>query len=150
MLQLTDDHMYCGLSNVYKPTGATVADRCHYLNTDTGELYEYHAEDGQWHLMGDLEKPKTVGDILDEMRRSQEEIMKKLLESMRHPSSEKPIALKCPNCGAPLRSHKCEYCDSEFIFEPKETHYDENSYKKQKVLYKQTLGADCDIMTVNE
>ena len=156
MLQLTDDHMYCGLSNDYKPTGATVADRCHYLNTDTGEIYEYHAEDEQWHLMGDLEKPKTVGDILDEMRRSQEEIMKNLLESMRQPLSEKPVALICPNCGAPLRGNKCEYCDSEFIFEPKTVHFDKKSMKQQEALYKQAIKAfreyraDCDLMTANE
>lgn len=23
---------------------------------------------------------------------------------------------KCPNCGAPLLSNKCDYCDSVFIF----------------------------------
>ena len=23
---------------------------------------------------------------------------------------------KCPNCGAPLLSNKCDYCDSVFVF----------------------------------
>lgn len=55
----------------------------------------------------------TIQDTLNRMIEEEIKEAKKLsdIDSL-------PKPLLCPNCGAPLHGHKCEYCDTEFIQAP--------------------------------
>lgn len=58
------------------------------------------------------------------------------------------MIFSCPNCGAPLHGHKCEYCDTEFVqasndnlIQVKLHLLDEQ--RKMEDLYKSAIKAFC-------
>lgn len=62
----------------------------------------------------------TLQDTLNRMIEEEIKDAKKLIDDTSETSIDSiPKPLLCPNCGAPLHGHKCEYCDTEFIFTTK-------------------------------
>jgi len=57
----------------------------------------------------------TIQDTLNRMIEEEIKDAKKLSDVPEISIDSIPKPLLCPNCGAPLHGHKCEYCDTEFI-----------------------------------
>lgn len=96
-----------GLSSDIKPTQGDIPNGSLFLEIDTQALYCWNS------------KCWTLQDTLNRMIEEEIKDAKKLsnIDSI-------PKPLSCPNCGAPLHGHKCEYCDTEFIFTTKSELHD--------------------------
>ena len=57
----------------------------------------------------------TIQDTLNRMIEEEIKDAKKLSDVPEISIDSIPKPLLCPNCGAPLHGHKCEYCDTEFV-----------------------------------
>lgn len=86
----TEKFRFYGLSCDAKPV-TDIADGSEYYETNTGMTYKFNSLAKIWEL-------KRRKDVFST-------------------GNGKPIAKKCPNCGAPLFGDHCDYCGSYFYYE---------------------------------
>lgn len=82
--------------------GGGLADGAIMADSDTGKLYFLQRQSGGW---------VEFASILEDNEPDQ--LQRKQVEG---PSIRKPVnpPANCPNCGAPVRGHSCEYCGTVF------------------------------------
>lgn len=81
---------YCGFGDKL-PDASTVIHGCIYSVVQNDLIRDYVALDGIWEDLG-LYDPSDFETA---------------------ESTEAPTPTNCPNCGAPLKNGKCEYCGTE-------------------------------------
>lgn len=74
--------------------------KAEYINGD--KMYKYVYEDGYRDLSGHLHCDRIYTYDLEYREEGVE------------PTTRKQLPTNCKNCGAPLHSHECEYCGSEY------------------------------------
>lgn len=107
MITASHGSYFEGLSSDVKPTQGDIPKGSLFLEIDTQALYCWNS------------KCWTLQDTLNRMIEDEIKDAKKLIDDVPEISIDSiPKPLLCPNCGAPLHGHKCEYCDTEFIQAP--------------------------------
>jgi hypothetical protein len=110
MITASHGNYFEGLSSDVKPTRGDIPKGSLFLEIDTQALYCWNS------------KCWTLQDTLNRMIEEEIKDAKKLINDVPEISIDSiPKPLLCPNCGAPLHGHICEYCDTEFIRTPEES-----------------------------
>lgn len=104
MITASHENYFEGLSSDIKPTRDDIPKGSLFLEVDTQALYCWNS------------KCWTLQDTLNRMIEGEIKEAKKLIDDAPEISIPKPLL--CPNCGAPLHGHICEYCGTEFIQAP--------------------------------